>query len=78
MKGEIKMFKYYLTQRPPMPGTFPMPFGNRVKSLMEYGYRKHIAEIGRSAWGYVEYEKPLHPDDALAYELVYAGGDSNG
>ena len=43
------MYRYYLTQRPAMPGTFPKPQGNRVLSIENYDERTFCEEIGREA-----------------------------
>lgn len=71
-----KMTRYYSTQRPVMPGTFPKPTGNRIERIVNFPTRTYIdAPIWRRAWGYIDYEKPLGENEASAYELVYAGGN---
>lgn len=52
------MYRYYLTQRPAMPGTFPKPQGNKVLRVENFDQRTFCEEAGREAWAYVEYEKP--------------------
>lgn len=69
-------YRYYSTQRPVAPGTFPKPAGNRVIGIHNYDARSHVAAIGRDAWGYIEYAAPLDPRMAEEYELTY-GGDNN-
>ena len=49
------MNRYYLTQRPPAPGSFP----GKPVNMKAFDNRKHVEEIGRPAWGWVEYEEPL-------------------
>lgn len=66
--------RYYSTQRPVMPGSFPKPEGNRVTGVVGFDRREQVESIGRPAWGYIEYEKPLSDRDAEAYELVPEGG----
>lgn len=61
--------RYYSTQRPVTPGTFPKPNGNRVVDIHNYDSSVYCEEIGRVAWGYIDYEQPLHPEDAIDYEL---------
>ena len=61
--------KYYSTQRPVAPGTFPKPKGNRVTSIENFDDRTYIPELGGKAWGLIEYEKPLTDREAEAYEL---------
>ena len=63
------MIRYYSTQRPVAPGTFPKPKGNRIESIKNFDSRIYIPEIDGKAWGFIEYEKPLSPRDAEAYEL---------
>lgn len=67
------MYGYYLTQRPAIPGTFPKPQGNRVLSIENYDERTFCEEIGREAWGYVEYEKPVSAVLLRNYEMVEGG-----
>lgn len=63
------MFRYYLTERPPMPGAFPR-FAANVVSFDE---RKEVPNLGYNAWGYVEYEAPLEWEQIYNYELQEAG-----
>lgn len=67
--------RYYLTQRPPMPGAIPSWRGaNGVKpgTIACFDKRRFCEDIGREAWGYVEYEPPLDPKLAKQYELFPA------
>jgi len=66
--------KYYSTQRPVAPGTFPKPQGNKVVDIHNYDRKTYCAEIGREAWGYIEYQQPLAPEQAARYELVEPDG----
>ena len=63
-------YRYYSSQRPVMPGSFPKPVGNRVLEIVNFDERKYCDEILRSAWGYIEYENPLDEDEARRYELI--------
>lgn len=65
--------KYYSTQRPVAPGTFPKPDGNKVTDIWNFNGPVFCEEIGREAWGYVVYEKALTEKDAANYELMPAG-----
>lgn len=58
---------YYSTQRPVGPGTFPKPQGNAVKEVFNFDSKTYCEEVGREAWGYIEYEKPLDPETAAGY-----------
>ena len=64
------MKKYYSTQRPVTPGSIPKPEGNQILSVTNYGKRQYVEAIGRAAWGFIEYEKPLTDEAAMSYELV--------
>lgn len=60
------MFRYYLTQRPPEPGTFP----KGALIIGAYDDKIFVPEIGRNAWGWVEYEEPLSNFLIAQYELL--------
>lgn len=62
--------RYYSTQRPIDPGTFPSPDGNKVVDIHNYDSRIYCEEVGQEAWGYIDYEKPLSPVQAANYELL--------
>ena len=58
------MYRYYSTQRPIGPGTFP----GRPESIENFDTRKEVPGIGH-AWGYLEYREPLDDEAAKRYEL---------
>ena len=60
------MNRYYLTQRPPAPGPFP----GKPHGMEAYDTRKYIDEIGKPAWGWVEYQEPLSEGPVSDYELT--------
>lgn len=66
------MQRYYSTQRPVTPGCYPRIDGNKVLNIQDFDIRLYCPEIGRSAWGYIEYESPIPEAEASAYELVKA------
>lgn len=66
------MAKYYSTQRPVMIGSFPKPSGNAVVGIHNFESRTYVKELGRVAWGWIEYENPLTEKECEAYELVAA------
>ncbi len=68
--------RYYSTQRPVMPGSFPRPDGNKVLEIVNFDERTPCPDIGRDAWGYIEYEKPLDEVTVRRYELQ--GNDGAG
>lgn len=65
--------KYYSTQRPITPGSFPKPEGNAVVEIVNYDSPTECKEISRTAWGYIEYERPLSGNDAKRWELTPEG-----
>ncbi len=66
------MVRYYSTQRPVMPGSYPKVEGNRVLEIQNFDTKTFCPEIGRSAWDYIEYAAPIPETIAYNYELVRA------
>lgn len=62
--------KYFSTQRPLTPGSFPKSMINPVMNVVNFDQKTFCEEIGRDAWGYVEYARALDPDVAKGYELT--------
>lgn len=62
--------RYYSTQRPIMPGTFPKSQGNKVVEIYNYDNKTYCEELGQEAWGYIDYEHPLALEQASDYELT--------
>lgn len=62
------MYRYYLTQRPFAPGTFPGRPSDWA-DISDRG-RVFVPEISRKAWAWVEYESPLTQKEVDGYELV--------
>ena len=65
-----RMVKYYSTQRPVSPGTFPREGAGRI---VNFDNKQFCEEIGRDAWGYIEYAEPLSAAQMEAYELTRGG-----
>lgn len=63
--------RYYSTQRPVMPGGFPKKAA--VEKIENFDTKTFCEEIGREAWGFVEYQEPLATEEADAYELTLGG-----
>lgn len=63
------VYRYWSTQRPVGPGTFPRPDGNKIVLIHNFDTRTFCEEIGREAWGFICYEKPLSERDQRDYEL---------
>lgn len=66
------MTKYYNTQRPIGPGTYPKPQDNKVIEIKNFDKKEKIENENISAYGYIKYEKPLMQAAAKAYELTLA------
>lgn len=69
------MTKYYSTQRPIGPGTYPKPQDNNIIEIKNFNKKEKIEKEDINAYGYIEYEKPLMPAAARAYELTLALAD---
>lgn len=66
------LHRYYSTQRPVGPGTYPQSSDYPVVNVVNYDERVFVEEIDRGAWGYIEFERPLSLKQAEDYELVKA------
>lgn len=66
------MTKYYSTQRPIGPGTYPKPQNNKVIEIKNFDKKEKIEKEDINAYGYIKYEKPLMPAAAKTYELTLA------
>ncbi len=60
--------RYYSTQRPVCPGTFPK--GYKVDEIHNFDRRTFCKEIDREAWGYIDFAEIIPDDVARQYELV--------
>lgn len=67
---EKKKYKYYLLERPPMPGAFPNEKSNPPIEIIAFDEKRRIDEQEISVWGYVSYEKPLSLQEIEDYELA--------
>lgn len=61
-----RRYRYYLPMRPPSLGTQPK-YADR---FCDYDGRKYVDGIGREAWGWVEYNRPLTAKEQSDYELI--------
>lgn len=64
---QTRIYRYYSLQRPVMPGSYPKK--SAVINIYNYDNRTLIDDIGRLAWGYIEYKEPLTKQDCNEYEL---------
>lgn len=62
------VFRYYSTQRPIGPGTYPR---NGVEDIVNFDEKKHVPAIDRSAWGYIDYSRELTEREISGYELTF-------
>lgn len=65
------MKRYYSTMRPVQPGGYPNRDG--VEEIHNFDTKTFCEEIGREAWGYIDYREPLTKEQAEAYELTLGG-----
>ena len=59
---ERNIMKYYNTQRPITPGTYPSDY--EFEKIVNFDEKIYIKEIDREAWGYLEIGCLL-PDDVI-------------
>lgn len=71
-KEAEKTHRYYSTQRPFGPGTFPQKDGR--ETVVNFDGKTYCEEIGKEAWGYIDYPEPLTKEEAESYELVESEG----
>ena len=64
------MVRYYSILRPVSLGTYPLTDGNMVLNIVNYDEKEYIEEIGRMAWGHIEYSQELPELVAKGYDLV--------
>lgn len=48
--------RYYSTQCPIAPGTFPEPKGNQILEIVNFDEKTYSKESDRDCWGYIDYE----------------------
>ena len=63
------MYRYYSTQRPVAPGTFP----GHPAELGNYGVNGADFDRLGKVWGWLDYEEELTAEEAHNYELIPAG-----
>lgn len=60
--------KYYSVMRPVSIGTFPD--NGTILGIVNFDRREMVEAIGREAWGYINYSKPLTEKQISDYELI--------
>ena len=64
--------RYYSTQRPCGPGTFPRAGG--TETVVNFNEPVFCTEIRRYAWGYIDYPQGISDEQAERYELTPGNG----
>ena len=59
-------YRYFITQRPVVQGTFPKKPGCEISN---YPQKFYIAGTGFDAWGHIDYNEPLTDTEVKEYEL---------
>lgn len=59
--------RVWSTLRPISIGTYPKEYG--VLDIVNFGGRKMVPEIGRLAFGYIDYEQDLPKEEQEHYDL---------
>lgn len=62
--------RYYSIMRPVMPGSYPKKAA--AQETENFDEKTFCEEIGREAWGYIDYSEELTESEAADYELVPA------
>lgn len=65
-KEEKSLYRYYLTQKPASIGTQP----SGAENITNFDGKQYVNEIGKEAYGYVEYSYKLSKNQMEDYELV--------
>lgn len=71
----MALYRYYCPMRPVAPGTVPIK--HEITDYENFVDRQYIPEIGREAWGWVEYSEPLPDTEIAEYELIEGSGEHN-
>ena len=64
--------RYYSTQRPCGPGTFPRAGG--TETVVNFNEPVFCTEIRRYAWGYIDYPQGINDEQTERYELTPGNG----
>lgn len=72
-KTPCNKYRYYLTERPLQLGAFPQPADNKPASVCPFKRKIKHDMMGKEVFGFVEYDKPLTPDQIYQYELTACG-----
>lgn len=62
--------KYYSTQRPITPGSYPKSPFNDVLQIVNFDSKIYCKDIEQEAWGYIVYKEPIRPKDVNEFGLM--------
>lgn len=65
------MFRYYSIMRPVQSLGYPKQ--ESVEKIHNFNTKIFCEEIGREAWGYIDYSEDLTKEEAKDYELMLGG-----
>ena len=68
----MRAMRYYSTQRPVAPGSFPRGYA-AVEKIVNFDRKTFCDEIGLEAWGYIEFSAQLPDGVPERWELTPAG-----
>lgn len=54
-ENSIITYRYYSTQRPVMPGSYPEPRNNKVLKIENFDHKKFVEEVDRPALGFISW-----------------------
>ena len=64
------MNRYYSRLRPIAPGTYPR---EGVQAITNDDDKSYVDEAGCEAWGHIDYDRELTPEEMNDYDLVPGG-----
>jgi kininogen-1 len=66
----MTLHKYYMLQRPPVPGSIP---GEGLYQTKDFEERRECMGKTVRAWGWALYTRRLELSELAGYELAYGG-----
>lgn len=63
--------RYYSTQRPLTPGAYPKSLA--PTKIVNFDEKTYCEDIGREAWGYIEFLACISEEETKAWEFTMAG-----
>ena len=56
---DVSGYKYYSTLHYIEPGILPKRIANKIDHVENFNDYRYVDEIGRKAWGYIEFAEPI-------------------